>query len=84
MHVRVNHQPLLGLLNKRDATRRIARWVVVVCEYNITWEFQKRKKHMNDDGLSRAIYQTGDMVVFNSELVRDDLPKCMTGLSEKI
>lgn len=56
MRVRVDNQPLLELLKKRDAIDGIAWWVVILFKYNIKWEFQKGKKHMNPDGLSRAIY----------------------------
>lgn len=75
--VRVDHQPLLGLFKKLDVTGRVARWLVILSEYNISWEFRKGLKHQNADGLSRARYlsKEGDTVI-NTQEVEDDLPAC--------
>lgn len=54
--IKVDHQPLLGLFKKLEATSKVARWLVILSEYNITWEFRRGRKHQNPEGLSRAKY----------------------------
>lgn len=74
VRIRVDHQPLLGLFRKLDATGRVARWLVFLSEYDITWEFKKGRRHSNADDMSRAKY--APEVRLAGDGVNDELPSC--------
>ena len=64
----VDHDALKYMINKPQLSGRIARWVLLLQEFNFTVEVRPGKKHGNADHLSRLTEAEG------SEPVNDALP----------
>ena len=51
--VRTDHTPIVGLLGKRDLTRRVTCWQCLLEEYRLRIETRAGRQHSNVDGMSR-------------------------------
>jgi hypothetical protein len=52
-----DHASLLWLLNKKDPTGRLGRWLLQLQQYDMTLIHRKGKEHVVPDALSRAIVE---------------------------
>ena len=64
----VDHDALKYMINKPQLSGRIARWVLLLQEFNFTIQVRFGKSHANADHLSRINQETG------SEPVNDEFP----------
>ena len=60
--------PFGGLMNVKDATGRLARWSLLLQQYDFDIVYRPRKQNDNADDLSRRPYETCGL----SALQRDD------------
>jgi hypothetical protein len=52
--IKVDHCALCHLMNLKDPTGKLARWRLLLSEYQFTIEYKSGKQHKNVDALSRA------------------------------
>ena len=64
----VNHDALKYMINKPQLSGRIARWVLLLQEFDFTVEVRPGKSHANADHLSRLNNESG------SEPIDDSFP----------
>ena len=55
----VDHIAIKYLINKLDLSGRVARWILLLSEFDYTIEFKPRKKHLRADHLSRLFSEVG-------------------------
>ncbi|RWR98824.1 hypothetical protein B4U79_01430, partial [Dinothrombium tinctorium] len=48
-----DHTSLTWLLNKKDPSRRCARWIMILTEFNFEIEYKSGKLHLDADFFSR-------------------------------
>lgn len=61
--MKVDHQPLFGIFQSVDHVSRIARWVALLSEYSLAWEYRASKNHNNADGLNQCGVKEEDTLV---------------------
>ena len=49
----IDHNPLKYLMNKADLSRRIARWIILLHEFNYEMQYKTRRSNANVDFISR-------------------------------
>ena len=63
-----DHSSLRWLMNVKDATGRLARWSLLLQQYNFEIVHRPGKEHSNADSLSRRPYETKpDLIKFTSK-----------------
>lgn len=51
--VRMDHQPLKALLTDKEATGRVARWIMKLQEFPYEVIYREGEKHVNADAMTR-------------------------------
>ena len=71
---RTDHAALSHMLRKTDLTGRIARWKLILSEYDVHYVTRPGEKHRNADGLSRLVDEDSAPRPVNNEEECDECP----------
>ena len=64
----VDYMALRYLVNKPDLSGRLARWILLLTEFDYTVQYKPRKMHLQADHLSRLSEEVG------TEEIDDEFP----------
>ena len=71
---RTDHAALSHMLRKTDLTGRIARWKLILSEYDVHYVTRPGERHRNADGLSRLVDEDSEPRPVNKEEECDECP----------
>ena len=61
--VRTDNQPIIGILKKRDCDGRLAKYLSVIQEYNVEFQYLPGSKNVVADYLSRSWNEAGEIQI---------------------